>query len=266
VRIATWNVNSIRARVDRVADWLEGADVDVLAMQETKCSDAQFPMMPFMAAGYDVVHCGFNQWNGVAIASRVGIDDVQVGFEGQPTWSDKPDVEAAAEARALGATCNGVQVWSLYIPNGRYVGSPHYVYKLEWLAALRESAASWLSDDPAAQIALVGDWNIAPTDEDVWSVEFYANSTHVTPPERDAFNAVVDAGYADLVRPYTPGPAVYTYWDYTQLRFPKNRGMRIDFMLGSPALGNRVTHAEIVREERKGKGASDHAPVMIELA
>ncbi|MGV0801515.1 exodeoxyribonuclease III, partial [Mycolicibacterium elephantis] len=187
MRLATWNVNSIRARVDRVVDWLERGDVDVLAMQETKCSDEQFPVMPFLAAGYEVVHCGFNQWNGVAIASRVGIDDVRVGFEGQPTWSDKPDVEAAAEARALGATCDGVRVWSLYVPNGRTVGSPHYVYKLEWLAALRNAAEKWLSEDPSAQIALTGDWNIAPTDDDVWSVEFYQGSTHVTEPERAAF-------------------------------------------------------------------------------
>lgn len=266
MRLATWNVNSIRTRVDRVTDWLERADVDVLAMQETKCSDDQFPIMPFMAAGYDVAHVGFNQWNGVAIASRVGLDDVRIGFDGQPTWSSKPDVEAAAEARALGATCGGVRVWSLYIPNGRTPDDPHYVYKLEWLAALRDAAQGWLSDDPAAPVALVGDWNIAPTDEDVWSVEHYKDSTHVTPPERAAFQAIVDAQYADVVRPFTPGPNVFTYWDYTQLRFPKNRGMRIDFILGSPALAQRVTHAEIVREERKGKAPSDHAPVLVELA
>jgi exodeoxyribonuclease-3 len=265
MRLATWNVNSIRARVDRVTDWLERSDVDVLAMQETKCSDDQFPTMPFVALGYDVVHCGFNQWNGVAIASRVGLDDIRVGFHGQPAWSDKPDVEAVAEARALGANCDGVRVWSLYVPNGRTVDSPHYAYKLEWLAALRDAAHGWLTDDPRAQIALVGDWNIAPTDEDVWSPEFYANSTHVTPAERAAFNAIVDAQFADVVRSFTPGPAVYTYWDYTQLRFPKNRGMRIDFILGSPALAQRVTHAEIVREQRKGKTPSDHAPVLVEL-
>jgi exodeoxyribonuclease-3 len=265
MRLATWNVNSIRARVDRVTDWLERADVDVLAMQETKCSDDQFPTMPFVALGYDVVHCGFNQWNGVAIASRVGLDDVQVGFDGQPTWSNKPDVEAAAEARALGATCNGVRVWSLYVPNGRTVDDPHYTYKLEWLAALRDTARGWLTDDPEVQIALVGDWNIAPTDEDVWSVEHYADSTHVTPAERAAFNAIVDAQFADVVRPFTPGPAVYTYWDYTQLAFPKGRGMRIDFILGSPSLAARVTNAEIVRKERKGKAPSDHAPVLVDL-
>ncbi|HEX2211937.1 MAG TPA: exodeoxyribonuclease III [Mycobacterium sp.] len=270
MRLATWNVNSIRARVDRVTDWLSRADVDVLAMQETKCSDDQFPTMPFAALGYEVVHCGFNQWNGVAIASRVGIDDVEVGFAGQPTWGDKPDVEAAAEARALGATCAGVRVWSLYVPNGRTVDSAHYHYKLEWLAALRNTAAGWLADDPSAPIALVGDWNIAPTDDDVWSVEFYQHSTHVTEPERSAFDAVVAAGFTDVVRPHTPGPDVFTYWDYTQLRFPKNRGMRIDFILGSPALAERVEHAEIVRDERKtGKNRvgspSDHAPVLVTL-
>jgi exodeoxyribonuclease III len=265
LKLATWNVNSIRARVDRVVSWLERAQVDVLAMQETKCADDQFPTMPFAAIGYDVVHCGFIQWNGVAIASRVGIEDAAVGFDGQPTWSDTPDVAAAAEARALGATCAGVRVWSLYVPNGRTVGSPHYRYKLEWLAALRDAAHKWVTDDPRAQIALVGDWNIAPTDDDVWSVEFYQGSTHVTEPERAAFNAITDAQFADVVRPFAPGPGVYTYWDYTQLRFPKRQGMRIDFILGSPALAQRVSHAEIVREERKGKAPSDHAPVLVEL-
>jgi exodeoxyribonuclease-3 len=162
-------------------------------MQETKCYDDRFPAMPFLAAGYEVVHCGFSQWNGVAIASRVNLDDVQVGFDGQPTWSDNDTVEAKAEARALGPTCNGVRGWSLYVPNGRFVGSPHYHCKLEWLAALRDAAYKWLTDDPSAQFALGGDWNIAPTDEDVWSVEFYKDSTRVTPKERAAFNATAEA-------------------------------------------------------------------------
>ncbi|MDT5073421.1 MAG: exodeoxyribonuclease [Mycobacterium sp.] len=264
MRLATWNVNSIRSRIDRVTDWLERGDVDVLAMQETKCTDAQFPTMPFAALGYEVVHVGHNQWNGVAIASRVGIGDVQIGFDQQPAWSD------ASEARAIGATCGGVKVWSLYVPNGRTVEDPHYAYKLKWLAALRNTASDWLAEDPTAPIALVGDWNIAPTDEDVWDVEVFKGSTHVTPPERAAFAAVEDAGFADVVRPFTPGPGVYTYWDYTQLRFPKRQGMRIDFILGSPAVAARVTHAEIVRDERKpGKkgtpAPSDHAPVLVEL-
>lgn len=268
LRLATWNVNSIRARVDRVTDWLGRADVDVLAMQETKCADDQFPTMPFLEAGYEVVHCGFNQWNGVAIASRVGFDDVEVGFDGQPSWGT--DADAKAEARALAATCGGVRVWSLYVPNGRTLADPHYQYKLEWLAALRNTAESWLRDDPQAPIALVGDWNIAPTDEDVWDITVFDGATHVSEPERKAFNDIVETRFTDVVRPFTPGPGVYTYWDYTQLAFQKRRGMRIDFILGSPALADRVTHAEIVKDERRpGKkgdpSPSDHAPVLVDV-
>ena len=265
LRLATWNVNSIRTRLDRVLDWLARAEVDVLAMQETKCSDSSSRRCRSSNSATRWRTVGFNQWNGVAIASRVGLDDVEVGFDGQPSWSSKPDVAAAAEARALAATCAGVRVWSLYVPNGRALGDPHYTYKLNWLAALRDTAAGWLRDDPAAQIALVGDWNIAPTDEDVWSVEFYAGATHVSEPERKAFDAIVDAQFSDVVRPFTPGPGVYTYWDYTQLRFPKRQGMRIDFILASPALAGRVADAQIVREERKGKAPSDHAPVLVDV-
>lgn len=264
LRLATWNVNSIRTRVGRVTDWLARAEVDVLAMQETKCTDAQFPTLPFVELGYEVVHTGVNQWNGVAIASRVGLADVQVGFPDQPAWA-KGDAEPVTEARALAATCGGVRVWSLYVPNGRTLDDPHYVYKLDWLAALRANAERWAAEEPSAPIALVGDWNVAPFDDDVWSMEFFDGATHVSAPERRAFHAFADAGFTDVVRPFTPGPGVYTYWDYTQLRFPKRQGMRIDFILGSPALAERVAHAEIVREERKGKSPSDHAPVLVEL-
>jgi exodeoxyribonuclease-3 len=262
MRLATWNVNSIRSRADRVAAFLERSDVDVLALQETKCRDDQFPEMMFNALGYEVAHLGFSQWNGVAILSRVGIENVEIGFPGQPCWSDDEDTEA----RALGATCGGVRVWSLYVPNGRTLADPHYRYKLEWLAALRTTAAGWLADDPAAQIALVGDWNIAPEDDDVWDMKVFTHSTHVSEPERAAFADVVQTGFADLVRPYAPGPGVYTYWDYVRLRFPRREGMRIDFILGSPALAARTTNALVDREERKGKGASDHAPVVVDLA
>ena len=262
MRLATWNVNSIRSRADRVAAFLQRSDVDVLALQETKCRDDQFPEMMFNALGYEVAHVGYSQWNGVAILSRVGLADVEIGFPGQPSWGDDP----AAEARALGATCGGVRVWSLYVPNGRTLADPHYLYKLEWLAALRATAAGWLAEDPAAQVALVGDWNIAPQDDDVWDMSVFTHSTHVSEPERAAFRAIVEAGYADVVRPYTPGPGVYTYWDYVRLRFPRREGMRIDFVLGSPALAARTTNALVDREERKGKGASDHAPVVVDLA
>ncbi len=263
VRLATWNVNSIRSRIDRVEAWLQRSDVDVLAIQETKARDDQFPYDRFAALGYDVAHVGFNQWNGVAIASRVGLEDVRLGFDGMPTWGDPA---AAAEARALGALAGGVRVWSLYVPNGRHLDDPHMAYKLAWLARLRDAARGWVTDDPRAQVALVGDWNIAPRDEDVWSMEFYRDKSHVSPGERSAFQAVLDAGFVDVVRDHAPGPGTYTYWDYQQLRFPKKQGMRIDFVLASPRLASRVAGAAIDREERKGKGASDHAPVVVDLA
>jgi exodeoxyribonuclease III len=262
MRLATWNVNSVRTRIDRVEAFVQRHDIDVLALQETKARDDQWPVMGLQTLGYEVATLGHNQWNGVAIVSRVGLDDVRPGFEGMPQWGDPP----TDEARALGAICNGVRVWSLYVPNGRALGDRHLDYKLQWLAALREASRLWLAEDPEAQVALTGDWNIAPTDDDVWDVSLFEFSTHVSPPERSAFQAIVEGGYADLSRPFTPGPGVYTYWDYVRLRFPKNKGMRIDFVLGSPALERRVAGAFIDREERKGKGASDHAPVVVDLA
>jgi len=266
VRIATWNVNSVRARTDRIVDWLARTDTDVLAMQETKCKDEQFPYERFTEAGYEVAHVGLSQWNGVAIASRIGLEDVQVGFADQPGFNKDPEAEATREARAIGATVGGVRVWSLYVPNGRELTDPHYTYKLDWLAKLHTDAVGWLEQNPDAQIALMGDWKVAPTDEDVWDPAFFEGKTHTSQPERDAFDAFADAGFADVVRPHTPGPGVYTYWDYTQLRFPKRQGMRIDYVLGSPAFAARVTGAHIDRDERKGKGASDHAPVVVDLA
>ena len=261
MRLATWNVNSIRSRIDRVEAFLERQRVDVLALQETKCREDQWPVMGLEAMGYEVAAFGHNQWNGVAIVSRVGLDHVEHGFDGMPKYGEP----LTDEARAMSATCGGVRVWSLYVPNGRALGDPHLDYKLEWLSALRTAAAGWLAEDPGAQIALTGDWNIAPQDDDVFDIARFATSTHVSLPERAAFRAVVESGYADVVRPHTPGPDVYTYWDYYRQRFERNRGMRIDFVLGSPALSARVSGAWIDREERAGKGASDHAPVIVEL-
>jgi exodeoxyribonuclease-3 len=262
VRLATWNVNSIRARLDRVVDWVRRSDLDVIALQETRCRDEAFPRAEFEALGYQVAHRGWSQWNGVAILSRVGLAGVEPGFPAAPGWGDPPQVEA----RAIGATCGGVRLWSLYVPNGRNVADPHMAYKLAWLARLADAGRQWLADDPDAPVALVGDWNIAPQDGDVWSMEYYLDKSHVSPPERAAFGGVVEAGFEDIVRPHAPGPGVYTYWDYKQLSFPKRKGMRIDFVLASPALAKRVTGALIDREERKGKGASDHAPVVVDIA
>lgn len=261
MRLATWNINSVRARADRAVAFLERTDVDVLALQETKCKVEQFPREVFEAAGYEVAASGYSQWNGVAIVSRVGLTDVEVGFPDQPTWGDPP----LAEARALGATCAGVRVWSLYVPNGRELDHPHYPYKLEWLARLRDHAAAWLTD-PAAKVALVGDWNVALEDHDVWDPGFFEGKTHVTPPEREAVRAFEAAGYTEVSRRFLPDPHTYTYWDYQQLRFPRNEGMRIDLAFASPALAAAVTGVRIDREERKGKGASDHVPVILEIA
>lgn len=258
MRIATWNVNSIRARSEAVVAWMERGDIDVLAMQETKCPDDRFPAMSFLASGYDVVFCGQGGFNGVAIASRVGLDSVQYGFDGQPAFDG-----AGVEARAVGARCDGVQVWSLYVPNGRALGDPHYTYKLDWLSALADRSALWLAHDPAAQIVLAGDWNVAPTDDDVWDRTWFDGKPHVTDAEREAVAAFAGHGFTDAARPYAPG---YTFWDYTQLRFPRDEGMRIDYLLCSPALGDRVFDARVDRDARKARGASDHAPVVLEIS
>jgi exodeoxyribonuclease-3 len=257
VRLATWNVNSLRTRIDRVEKLLQRHDLDVLALQETKAREDQLPLMGLQAMGYDLAYSGTNQWNGVAILSRVGIEDVELGFEGMPGWGEP----IAPESRAIGATCGGVRVWSLYVPNGRKIDDPHYLYKLDWLAKLRDSARGWLGDD----VCLVGDWNIAPRDEDVFDITRFAASTHVTPREREAFNAFLDDGYVDVVRPHSSGPEAFTYWDYYRQRFERNRGMTIDFVLASPSLARRVGNAFVDREERAGTGASDHAPVVVEI-
>ncbi|MCR2824738.1 exodeoxyribonuclease III [Microbacterium sp. zg.Y909] len=265
MRLATWNVNSIRARVVRTVDFAVREGIDVLAMQEIKCKPEQFPYEAFEDAGYHVVAHGLNQWNGVAIASREPIEDVQTSFPGMPGFAkghEGPD--APLEARALGATIGGIRVWSLYVPNGRSLDDPHYVYKLDWLGALAQHARESLTENPDLALAMVGDFNIAPTDADNGDPTVVEGiSTHVSAPERAAFRAIEDAGMVDVVRPLVP--TGFTYWDYKQLRFPRNQGMRIDFILGSHAFADRVTAASIHREERKGEIPSDHVPVVVDL-
>lgn len=258
MRIATWNVNSLRSRIGRVEALLARHDIDVLALQETKAREDQLPLLGLHSLGYEVAVSGSNQWNGVAIVSRLGLDDVTEGFPGQPGWGEP----AAPESRAIGATCGGVRIWSLYIPNGRKPDDPHYAYKLEWMARLREAARPWL-DTPTA---LVGDWNVCPTDDDVFDPAQFTKSTHVTPQERAAYQALLDDGYAEVTREHDPG---YTYWDYYRQRFERDRGLKIDFVLASPDLAGRVTGAFVDRDERdpaQGEGSpSDHAPVIVDL-
>ena len=265
MRIGTWNVNSIRTRVGRVVDWLVHEDVDVLALQEIKCTEEQFPYDAFTEAGYDVIVHGLNQWNGVAFASRLPMEDVSVGFETAPGFGKSlDDGTQPREARALAVTVAGARLWSLYVPNGRELDNPHYPYKLEWLKNLAAETAGWVSANPDQPLALMGDFNIAPLDIDVWDIALFAGRTHVSPAERAAFAAFESAGLVDVVR--TRGVEGYTYWDYQQLRFPRNEGMRIDFILGSPAFDELVSDPKIHREQRKGDAPSDHVPVTVDLA
>jgi len=262
MRLATWNVNSIRTRVDRVVDFLERTHTDVLAMQEIKCRPEQFPLDAFESAGYRVASHGLDQWNGVAIASRVGLSEVETTFPGQPAFG-KAGADAVVEARAIGATCEGIKLWSVYVPHGRSLDDPHFAYKLSFLDALCLSAATWASSGDS--VAIVGDWNVIPLDTDVWDASGPELSTHVAPKVRAAFSAFEDAGYDELSRRFLPEPGRYTYWDYQQLRFPKNEGMRIDFVLASGTLTPRAVGAIIDRGERKGAGPSDHVPVIVDF-
>ncbi|MEI3844686.1 MULTISPECIES: exodeoxyribonuclease III [unclassified Microbacterium] len=265
MRLATWNINSIRTRVARAVDFVVREDIDVLALQEIKCKPEQFPYGPFEDAGYHVEAHGLNQWNGVAIVSREPITDVSTAFAGMPGFAkghDGPD--APLEARALGATVGGVRVWSLYVPNGRSLGDPHLTYKLHWLEALRQATAAEIAANPAQPLALVGDFNIIPFDDDNGDPDIVVGrSTHVSPEERAAFFALETAGVQDVVRPLLP--TGYTYWDYQRLKFPRNEGIRIDFVLGSQPFTDAVTGASIHRDERKGEQPSDHVPVVVDL-
>lgn len=245
MRIATWNVNSVRTRAERIAAFLERHDVDVLAMQETKTTDAKFPYATFEAAGYEVAHVGTNQWNGVAIASRVGLDNVRDHFPRQPEFN------GAREARAVGATCGGVDIWSLYVPNGREIGDPHYDYKLQFLWSLARHV------NPAAPELYMGDFNVAPRDRDVWDIAWFEGKTHVTEPERAAFQMLLEAGLEEVAH-----GDPYSFWDYKAMRFQKNEGMLIDFQLATASISNALQNAWVDIDERKGKGASDHAPVV----
>ena len=257
MRIATWNVNSIVPRLPRVLDWLEHTAPDVLCLQELKNTTEAFPAAEIQALGYDVAAYGLGRWNGVGIVSRVGLEDVVRGLPGEPQF------DGATEARAIGATCGGVRVWSVYVPNGREPANPHYQYKLEWLEVLRAHVATELAAE--RPFAVMGDFNVAPTDADVWDITLFAESTHVTEPERKALAQLRDLGLTDVF----PRPLKYdhpfTYWDYRAGNFPNNKGMRIDLVYANAALADAVKDSYVDREARKGKGPSDHAPIVVDL-
>jgi exodeoxyribonuclease III len=260
VRIATWNVNSVVARMPRLVPWLEQAAPDVVCLQETKVADDAFPADAVEPLGYEVAQHGQGRWNGVAVLSRVGLADVARGLPGDP---GSPD-DGAAEARTLAATCGPVRVRSVYVPNGRAPSDPQYGYKLRWLDALRAAVAG----DAAGErpFAVMGDFNVAPTDADVWDPAVFVDSTHVTPAEREKLAALRETGLTDVVPRIAKGPHPFTYWDYRAGSFHKGMGMRIDLVYANAALARAVSDAWVDREARKGHAPSDHAPVIVDLS
>ena len=267
VRIATWNVNSLKARLEKVRWWVERARPDVLLMQETKLTDAAAPAADFRDAGYELAHHGQGRWNGVAIASRCGIADVVSNF-GEPLHPDPTpetgDDQPLSEARMLAATCGGVRVVCVYAPNGRAVDSPFYQAKLRWYDRL----ARWLEREasPGDPLVLGGDLNVAPEDADVWDPLACHGGTHVSPAEREAYRRLLRWGLTDAYRLHHPEPGRYTWWDYRAGAFHRNLGMRIDHLLVTGSVAERTVAAEIDREARKGKPVpSDHAPLVIDL-
>ena len=256
MRLATWNVNSIKQRVPRLLPWLDQRQPDVVCLQETKLSDDAFAALlgeQLGSRGYQFVSHGEVQWNGVAILSKIGLDDVVPGVAGAPGFPNP-------EARSVAATCGGIRVHSIYVPNGRVPGSDHYQYKLDWLAALAQD----LSASPENAV-VCGDMNIAPTDDDVFDPEAYIGQTHVTAPEREALGQLQALGLRDVVRDRWPGKRVFTYWDYRAGMFHQDLGMRIDLVLATNPVAERVRAAWVDRQARKGSGPSDHAPVMVDL-
>jgi exodeoxyribonuclease III len=256
MRIACWNVNSLKARLPRVEEWLGYAQPDVLCLQETKLADATFPHLAFAGLGYDSVHHGDGRWNGVAILSRVGVEDVVCGFA-DPLAPD-------ADTRIITARCGGVLVSSVYVPNGRGLDSDHYRYKLDWMAKLRQHLD--LLTQPDDRTAVCGDFNIAPADADVWDPQAFVGATHVSGPERAALQALEEWGLVDAFRASYPDDRLFSYWDYRAGDFHEHRGMRIDLVLLSRQLAGTLTWALIDRNARKGKLPSDHAPVFVDVA
>ncbi|HSH58726.1 MAG TPA: exodeoxyribonuclease III [Acidimicrobiales bacterium] len=255
MRVATWNVNSLNVRLPRVEEWIGYARPDVLCLQETKLADAAFPALAFKALGYQSVHHGSGQWNGVAILSRMPITDVVYGF--------CEDLEADRDARLVSATCGGVRVSSVYAPNGRSLGSEHYAYKLSWLDRLRRHMDA--TADPGAPVAVCGDFNVAPEDRDVWDPARFEGSTHVSKPERAALAHLQAWGLEDAFRLRHQEDRLYTYWDYRAGDFHQHRGMRIDLVLVSRPMAEKVTYALVDRFARKGKLPSDHAPLLVDF-
>jgi exodeoxyribonuclease-3 len=263
VRIATWNVNSIGARLPRLLEWLGSAEPDVVCLQEIKCAADEFPIDEVAALNYEVAAHGTGRWAGVAILSRVGLSEVRRGLLAEPGFRPADAMFEVHETRAIAATCGGLRLWSVYVPNGREIGHPHYDYKLRWLESLRATVVEELT--APRPFAVLGDFNIAPTDADVWDIAAFVGSTHVTEPERRALAELREVGLVDVPPRALKYDVPFTYWDYRQLCFPKNRGMRIDLVYADRRFADAVSDSYVDREARKGTGASDHAPVVVDI-
>lgn len=256
MRVATWNINSIRTRIDQTIEWAVATDTDVVLLQETKCGDGDFPFDAFTDAGYEVAHHGVNHWNGVAIASRVGLDDVQRGFHG-------PQSAPFDEPRLIAATCDGVRMWSVYVPNGRSLDDPHYLYKLVWLERLRSELDH--AGAAASRSIVAGDFNVAPADLDIYDPKRWRRKTHASPAERSGIGHLLELGFTDIARALHPHTHEFTWWNYRPGQFDKDAGLRIDLALCSAEVAADVASVWVDRSARAHERPSDHAPLVLDL-
>jgi exodeoxyribonuclease-3 len=254
MRVASWNINSVRARTDRLVTWLKESSPDVLCLQELKCTDDQFPRLEIEAAGYRAETFGQKTYNGVAVLSKEPATDVLKGLT---------DGVEDPQSRLVAATVKGVRIISVYAPNGQAVGSPAYQYKLEWFSRLRKYLDS--REKPEGRLVICGDWNVAPEPKDVHDPAAWEGQTLYSQPEREALERVRGFGLIDTFRKHHPDDVRFSWWDYQQLAFPKNHGLRIDHLYATAPLAEKCTAADIDRQARKGKLPSDHAPVWAEF-
>lgn len=258
MRVLSWNVNSVRARLEHLVQVLDRHHPDIVLLQETRCNDAAFPHALFAEHGFEAAHHGYDHRNGVAVASRVGLQEVRFGFR------DAPGAPFDT-ARIVSADCGGIRVQSVYVPNGRTLADPQYTYKLEWLERLRIDVAAELADAGGPPLLVAGDFNVAPADIDIYDPSRFRRTTHASPPERDAIRGIESAGLTDLLRAHNPAAGLYTWWSYAPGQVERNRGMRIDHAYASRSLADRVTRVEVDRVTRSLPRASDHAPLIIDL-
>ena len=252
MRVVSWNINSLRKRQDRLFEWLEGTQPDVVCLQETKCSDEQFPALALQSAGYDAAYHGEKSYNGVAILSKTKLTEIRTSL---------CDEVVDPQSRVISATTAHLRIYSVYAPNGQVIGSPAFTYKLEWYSRLRDC----LTRERDADLAVCGDFNVAPEDIDIHDPQLWRGAIMCSEGERAAFQQLCAIGLRDTLRLHPHEPGLFTWWDYRMLAFPKNRGLRIDAVLASESLAKKCTASGVDRDMRRGKDPSDHAPIWAEF-